>query len=84
MSPRSSTVLKSGQVRLVRSPAPTIAAPSSTEPETQPVQARIYDQTPEAVILEVTCGCGRKIYLRCDYAQTNAAKGHPNPEGAKS
>jgi hypothetical protein len=31
-------------------------------------QARVIENQPEFAILEVTCSCGNKICLRCEYA----------------
>ena len=33
-------------------------------------QVRIVENHPEFAVMEVTCGCGAKINIRCDY--TNA------------
>jgi hypothetical protein len=35
----------------------------STEP-----QVRVLENHPEYAVIEVTCCCGRKISLKCDYA----------------
>jgi len=37
--------------------------------ETTP-QVRIAENTDEHVVLEVTCPCGRKSYVKCEYANT--------------
>jgi hypothetical protein len=55
-------------------------APVRTEPSAQagtfadvPQEARIIESNNEYVIIEVTCGCGRKSHVQCnfgDMAQT--------------
>jgi hypothetical protein len=54
--------LEAGQVassKTVSSPAQTGSAPK---------QARIIENHPDYVVLEVTCSCGTKMVLRCEYA----------------
>ena len=48
---------------------------SQTEPppkdENKPFvapQARIIDKQPEFAVIEITCSCGTKTHLRCEYA----------------
>ncbi len=38
-------------------------------------QVRITENHPEFAVIEVTCRCGSKTYLRCDYAAAQAAEG---------
>ncbi len=60
-----SGVVKKEQVKLsgtrVLGEALPIAAPSAGKLP----QARIVERTPGAVVVEVACECGRKIYLNC-------------------
>jgi len=40
-------------------------------------QVRIVDSKPEFSVIEITCSCGEKINLRCEYAPPKAPKGPP-------
>lgn len=31
-------------------------------------QARMVESHPEFVVIEITCSCGRRTYLKCEYA----------------
>jgi hypothetical protein len=33
-------------------------------------QAQIVENHPDHAVIEVTCSCGAKVHLRCDYAGT--------------
>jgi len=35
--------------------------------EDAPVPVRVVESDPQYTILEVTCGCGQKTYVRCDH-----------------
>ena len=37
-------------------------------------QAQVIENHPDHAVIEVTCSCGTKVYLRCDYP------GAPTPE----
>ena len=39
-------------------------------------QVRIAENHPEFAVIEVTCCCGSKTLLRCDYAAAQAAQGN--------
>ena len=74
MKDTTGRILKKNQVRLegklrleLDGPgaANTAAAGSAT--------ARIVKTDPQFALVEITCGCGRKTYLRCEYA------GHRSP-----
>jgi hypothetical protein len=36
-------------------------------PPSQPTQPRILEDTPEYVVIEITCSCGQKVLLKCTY-----------------
>ena len=42
-------------------------------------QVRVVENNPEYAVIEVTCGCGRKMSLQCDYAGT-AVQGPDDPQ----
>jgi len=41
-------------------------------------QVRIVEKHPESAVIEMTCCCGEKTYLKCEYAGVQA------PEGSKT
>jgi len=66
-------ILKAGDVKLegqlhldlrnTRTDAPKEQGAALSAPE-----VRIIESHPEFTILEATCSCGNKIYLKCEYA----------------
>jgi len=36
-----------------------------------PAQANVVERHPQYAVVEVTCACGSKMYVRCDYARTS-------------
>jgi len=40
-------------------------------------RVRVAQSNPEFAILEVTCGCGKVIHVRCDYAAAPQAPVQP-------
>lgn len=45
-------------------------------------QVRIVENRPEFAVIEVTCCCGQKTYLRCEYAGIQPAKNPQVQNGA--
>jgi hypothetical protein len=43
-----------------------------------PAQVRIVENHPEFAVMEVTCGCGSKTHIRCEY--TDAQSGEQKPD----
>ena len=39
-----------------------------------PGQVRIVENHPEFAVVEVTCGCGTKTYIRCEYTDAESAE----------
>ena len=78
-----SRILKSNQINvdgklrldLVNSPAASQKSSSnvnnvnSNNLQTEP-QVRIVDSQSSFAVIEITCSCGEKIFLKCQYAQT--------------
>lgn len=48
-----------------------------------PAQVRIVENNPEFVVMEVTCGCGTKTQIRCEYpaAPADAQEAHQENNG---
>jgi len=46
---------------------PKTQAAASSEP-----QVRVLENHPQYAVIEVTCGCGRKMSLKCEYATATA------------
>jgi hypothetical protein len=67
MNRMSGAIIKKKDVRLTegrrRIAQPRLAAPSHSESA-----ARIVEQGDTGVVIEVTCACGGRTYLHCDYA----------------
>jgi hypothetical protein len=43
-------------------------------------QVRMLENHPDYAVIEVTCACGSKISVRCDYSEASASA----PKGAKT
>lgn len=43
-------------------------------------QAKIVETNPEFAVLEITCSCGTKTHVRCEYNNAQAANQTPGPE----
>ncbi|MCX5633248.1 MAG: hypothetical protein NTW93_06215 [Phycisphaerae bacterium] len=39
-----------------------------------PAQARIIENHPEFAVIEVTCGCGVKTHIRCEFINAQSAE----------
>lgn len=64
-----------GRVQIGRDESPGKNAVSA------PAQVRILENHPNYVVLEVSCGCGTKICVRCDYTNSRTPD---NPQGKDS
>ena len=42
-----------------------------------PAQVRIMENHPEFAVLEVACGCGAKIHIRCEYTDAQSTEQGP-------
>jgi hypothetical protein len=45
-----------------------------------PAQVRIVENHPEFAVLEVTCGCGAKTHIRCEYIEAQSTGKDPDPK----
>jgi len=64
-------ILKSEQVKLEgRIQLNAARSQSGTRPG-RVAQTRIVENHPEFAIIEITCCCGAKTYLRCQYPPSN-------------
>ena len=84
MIPRAVRVIKSDHVVLSGSVRLEIGggAPVRTEPSAQagtfsevPQEARIVESNNEYVIIELTCSCGRKSHIQCNFGDTEEPQG---------
>ena len=39
-----------------------------------PAQVRIVENHPEFAVMEVTCGCGAKTHIRCEYTDAQSTE----------
>ena len=74
MDQSSAAVLKKTEVKLTES-VHLGSASAGQGPAAHPPQARIIEQNDTNAVVEVVCGCGRKILLLCDCT----AQGGPSP-----
>ena len=75
----SGRVLKSEDVALDGRHQITLSTEQvdSSEPALAPAamgspQARIVENQPDYVVIEISCACGTKLRLKCDYADDSA------------
>ena len=57
--------------------------PKQAPPALVTPQARIAKSQPEFAVIEVTCSCGRRTDLRCEYAGAQAPEG-PEAQNGES
>lgn len=70
-------VLKGNKVKLHGRLQLDFMQPGSSLPKTKTAvsaapQARIIENNPEFVVIEVACSCGAKTQLKCNYAAAQA------------
>lgn len=69
-----------GRFRLGAEQAPN-SSENKTNPTSAPAQANIVENHPEFAVVEVTCCCGTKTHIRCEYAD---AKTNEQETGKKN
>jgi len=67
METSSEMILKKNKVRLAAGEPPP-SGPSSHDPTGQ-AEVRLVEQDEGGAVIEVTCRCGNKILLRCEYSR---------------
>ena len=71
-----------GQFRLdVTNMKSPMGGPKQTAPALVTPQARIAQSQPEFAVIEVTCSCGKRTDLRCEYAGAQAPEEPEAPNG---
>jgi hypothetical protein len=45
-----------------------------------PAQVSIAENHPEFAVIEVTCGCGAKTHIRCEYIEAQSTENGPDTE----
>jgi hypothetical protein len=58
------------------------AAPRQQGTGSAPTQARILENHPQYVVIEVTCSCGTRLVLKCDYAGAATPDNSQTRQGA--
>ena len=66
MSETTGRVIKKDTVRMTEGPR-RIAEPAERGPPSSAPAVRIVEQSETAVVIEVTCACGEKTCVQCDY-----------------
>ena len=79
---RSDEVKLEGQVTLQMKQPQSPAQPSPQSTAKQPAAAEIVENHPEFAVIQVTCCCGEKMHLRCEFA--GAETGAPKPKESES
>jgi hypothetical protein len=89
MARTSGRILKSDDVTLEGQYHLDVAQAESAGGEPQPrstapaaTQARILENHPEYAVIEVTCSCGTRMCLRCEYSGAQAQKNSQTQNGA--
>jgi hypothetical protein len=74
-------ILKGEEVKLegqfhldVAQAGTTVARPNENRTAHATPQVRIVQNHPEFAVIEVTCSCGTKMNLKCEYADTQAGE----------
>lgn len=76
---KSNDVKLEGQFRLdVGQGVPGLANGRNATPT--PAQVRILENHSEFAVLEVTCGCGAKTHIRCEYTDAQSTEHGPDPK----
>ena len=57
---RSNSVKLEGRFRL--------SSPNEKSAASAPSQVRILENHPQFAVIEITCACGAKIHVKCEYA----------------
>ena len=66
---KAESVNMQGSVRLDIGRPPQKPAPAAGTSAAGVPQVRIVEKKPEFAVIEVTCSCGTKTRIRCDYGQ---------------
>ena len=73
MTRTSPKILKATDVELqgrfqLSAPQPGTAAATAAKPMTTQPAANIIENTTDFAVIELTCSCGQKTQIRCEYA----------------
>ena len=71
---KSRDVKVEGQFQLNLKNAGISTSKNTTSVLTEP-QVRIAENQQEFAVIEVTCSCGSKIYIKCEYGVAQATEG---------
>jgi len=86
MERKTGNVLKSSEVELQGSfhldIGPVPASPQQTNGAPATPQVHIVENHPDFAVLEITCSCGTKSHIRCEY--TNVQSADNNSKQAKT
>lgn len=73
---KSEAVKIEGRVQLdLVQPQANKGGPKEASEVSATQQVRILENHPEFTVIEITCCCGARTYLRCEYAGTQALEG---------
>ena len=74
---KGSAVKLEGQFRLDAGQTQTGSA-NKTNVTSAPAQVRVVENHPEFAVIEVTCRCGEKTYIKCHYPDDKSADTNQN------
>ena len=77
---KGNCVKMEGQFRLGTEQTPT-GSGNIPNPTSTAAQASIVQNDAECAVVEVTCCCGTKTHIRCEYAKTNEQEPEKNKDG---
>lgn len=71
---KNHTVKMEGLFRLKAGQTPQSSGRKKSGGASSPPQVRIVEKHPEFALLEVTCPCGEKTDIRCEYADAQSTE----------
>ena len=80
---KSDSVILEGQFRLDAAQTGLTPTKKKAAPSAAP-RACIVENHSESCIIEITCPCGTKTYVRCEYANGQPGDEHPDPDNPKT
>ena len=76
---KNNDVKLEGRFRLYAGQTPTGSA-NERNVTSVPAQVHIVENHSEFAVMEVTCGCGAKTHIRCEYTDAQSTGQGPGPD----
>ena len=71
---KNHNVKMEGLFRLKAGPTPQSSGRKKSGEASSPPQVRVVEKHPEFAVVEVTCSCGEKTDIRCEYADAQSTE----------